>query len=74
MSWWEIQAERTRDKGLLKRQTGVKETEKGTKSCRVGWQMQAGASGGGGRRLGRWWEGALPRFSGLDWEEEVGSE
>lgn len=34
-----IQAERTRDKRLSERQTGTREPEKGTKSCRVVWQV-----------------------------------
>lgn len=40
LCWWgEVQAQRTTDKRLSERQTGVREPEKGTKGCRVVRQM-----------------------------------
>lgn len=60
-----IQAERTRDKRLSERQTGVREPGKGTKDCRVAWQRPAPAPGGWGKKAGEWREGALPGFWGL---------
>lgn len=68
----EIQAERTRDKGLSEKQTRIRETEQGTKALENCGRCESLHSGGGGRRLGRWQEGGpawvlRPQLGGGGW-------